>query len=88
MDGIFFIPFPTGKNSGKDIRALERTTGWRRVTSVAPDTSRKPQAVAPGLGGKNKCEQSEYDRQQFQPLIFTSVIWVFLIRLYRTENIR
>lgn len=63
MDGIFLIPFPTGKNSGKDIRALERTTGWRRVTSVAPDTNRKLQAVAPGLGGTNKCEQSEYDIQ-------------------------
>lgn len=60
VDSIFLIPFPTGfgKNSGKDIRALERTTGWRRVTSIAPDTNRRPPAVAPGLGGNNRCEQS------------------------------
>lgn len=59
VDGIFLIPFPTGfgKNSGKDIRALERTTGWQCVTSDAPDIIRKPPAVAPGLGGSTKREQ-------------------------------
>lgn len=60
VDGIFLIPFPNGfgKNSGKDIRALECTTGWRRVTSIVPDTNRKPPAVARRLGGNNRCEQS------------------------------
>lgn len=89
VDGIFLIPFPTGfgKNSGKDIRALECTTGWRRVTSIVPDTNRKPPAVARRLGGNNRCEQSTWIWKTVVSANRSCLLFMCFLRdLYRMET--